>query len=57
MQNFSKHEGDVQAQWDIFTMKIREAVEFLDDKCFSTFFKSRVCKPGMESIFNETHKS
>ena len=24
---FSKHEGDVQAQWDIFTIKIREAVE------------------------------
>ena len=25
---FSKHEVDVQAQWDIFTMKIREAVEW-----------------------------
>ena len=24
---FSKHEGDVQAQWDIFTIKIRETVE------------------------------
>ena len=24
---FSKHEGDAQAQWDIFTIKIREAVE------------------------------
>ena len=24
---FSKHEGDVQAQWDISTIKIREAVE------------------------------
>ena len=24
---FSKHKGDVQAQWDIFTMEIREAVE------------------------------
>ena len=25
---FSKHEGDVQAQWDIFTIKIREAVDW-----------------------------
>ena len=24
---FSKHEGHVQAQWDIFTIKIREPVE------------------------------
>ena len=24
---FLEHEGDVQAQWDIFTMKLREAVE------------------------------
>ena len=24
---FSKHEGDVQAHWDIFTMNIIEAVE------------------------------
>ena len=23
----SNHEGDVQTQWDIFTVKIREAVE------------------------------
>ena len=23
----SRHEGDVQAQWDIFTLQIREAVE------------------------------
>ena len=26
---FSKHKGDVQAQWDIFTIKIREAVELV----------------------------
>ena len=38
---------------------IRRTFEYLDDKCFSTVFKSlyRVCKPGMESIFNETHNS
>ena len=41
---------------------IRCTFEYLDDKCFSTVFKScpttyRVCKPGMESIFNETHNS
>ena len=26
---FSKHEGDVEAQWDIFTIKIREALELV----------------------------
>ena len=38
---------------------IRCTIEYLDEKCFSTVFKSlvqphtyRVCKPGMESIFN-----
>ena len=26
-KEFSKHEENVQAKWDIFTMKIREALE------------------------------
>ena len=40
---FSKHEGDVQAQWDIFTIKIREAVDWcIPKKVMSERTKRRV---------------